>query len=62
MVIDPWELYEEIQNKDKCKSCDRTVIDNMRTKGGCIWCDIKYHNSKKTIAIKKIEDLQNVKR
>ncbi len=43
MLIDAWALYEELMNKDKCKNCDRKIIENMRTKNGCIWCDEKYY-------------------
>ncbi len=46
MVIDPWELYEEIVNKDKCKSCDREINDKIKTKDGCVWCDYKYWRNK----------------
>ncbi len=62
MVIDAWSLYEEMQNKDKCKTCHRKIMDKMVTKNGCIWCDIEYHKSKKVIVIKKLEEIKNGKR
>jgi len=62
MVIDVWELYYKQKDKDKCTNCDRKIMDNMRTKNGCIWCDIKYHRSKKVIALKKLHEIKNGKR
>lgn len=46
MVIDAWELYEQLQNEGKCKTCHRDIIENMETKNGCIWCDVEYHKEK----------------
>lgn len=59
MVIDAWTLYEELINKDKCSNCNRQITDNMKTKNGCIWCDIKYHKLKKVIALKKLQEIKN---
>ena len=45
MVIDPWELYLELGNKDKCTNCDRELPNkNMKTKNGCLWCDALKEN------------------
>ena len=46
MVIDAWELYYAQKNKNKCTYCHRKITQNMKTKNGCIWCDIKYHKEK----------------
>ena len=59
MVIDAWSLYYAQKDKDKCTKCQRKIIDNMKTNNGCIWCDVKYHNSKKVLALKKLEEIQN---
>ncbi len=61
MVIDPWSLYEEILNKDRCTNCNRKITDNLKTKNGCVWCDVKYHKSKKVIALKKLQEISNGK-
>ncbi len=46
MIIDAWSLYEEMQNKDKCKICDRKITDSIKTKKGCVWCDYDYWKNK----------------
>ncbi len=30
----------------KCPECKREFPPNFRTKGGCIWCDGEYHETK----------------
>ena len=61
-VLDPWELYEQIENKDKdkCINCQRLLPnEDFRLKDKCIWCDIKYHKSTKIIALKKLQEIKN---
>ncbi len=61
MVIDAWSLYEKILNEDRCTNCNRKITDNLKTKNGCVWCDVKYHKSKKVIALKKLQEISNGK-
>ena len=46
MVIDAWELYYAQLNRDKCTNCHRKIINKIKTKNGCIWCDYKYWRNK----------------
>ncbi len=62
MVIDAWELYYIQKNKDRCINCNRKITDNLKTKNGCVWCDVKYHKSEKVIALKKLQEISNEKR
>lgn len=45
-VLDAWGLDYAQKNEDKCTNCQRKILNNMKTKNGCIWCDIKYYKRK----------------
>ena len=61
--MDMWEQMEQgyiFGNDTECGMCERDLPkEDMKTEIGCVWCDGNYHRSKKVIAMKKIEEIQN---
>jgi len=56
---DAWELYYEQKDKDKCTNCHRKIVENIRSKNGCIWCDVEYHKRQETLnaLVKQAQEL-----